>query len=453
MAIGQSLKPLKIGIVGAGFSGTALALDLSRQSQIPIEIFLFEKRERFGVGEAYSTPYPFHLLNIRAHDMSAFAEQPDHFVNWLNSNQEASAYLGPGLAVSEQFVPRLLYGHYLQDLLRGVPSDAITRVQAEVVDIIPQQNQACLILRDQQEVKVDKVVLALGHAQSSFPFPVSAAVNCIHAWDYTAPSHIGKQDPVFIIGTGLSMIDVVLTLYHQGHQGKIYALSRHGLLPLPHAENRVPVVDWQDNLEVGLIGLTKKVRQQSQSYINAGNDWRSIINAMRTHIPSLWAKANLLEKKQFMRHLLPYWNIHRHRVNAHLANLLYQLSSQQQLHILAGRVKEVTEGKAIIQLRAAKKTQQINVNWLINCMGPSFLSQTQSPLIHALLRSGLVSLDPLNLGFAMVSPGVLKEKSGRISSMFYSLGPPAKSIYWESNAVPEIRKQSLDLARHLLNMS
>ena len=301
MATGQS-TPLKIGIIGVGFSGTVLALQLQRLSQVPIEIVLFEKRGCFGLGEAYSTPYPFHLLNIPAHNMSAFEDEPGHFVSWLRANQATNAYLDPNIPITEQFVPRLLYGNYLQDLLCTLQSDVtgkikITWVPTEVTDVIREHDQAKLILRNKKEISVDKVALALGNfSPRSFPFPISADMNCIHhSWDYTAASRIGKHDPVLIIGTGLSMIDVVLTLYHQGHQGKIYALSRHGLLPLPHADQQLPVVGMEENVSNNLLALTKHMRKQSESYVNKGGDWRSM------HQCDAYTSSFCVDKSKFVR--------------------------------------------------------------------------------------------------------------------------------------------------------
>ena len=212
----------------------------------------------------------------------------------------------PTLPVSEQFVPRLLYGDYLQDLLGTLPSDAkfkLTWVPTEVIDVIREHDQAKLILRNKKEISVDKVALALGNfSPASFPFPVSADVNCINnTWDYTTVSHIGRKDPVLIMGTGLSMIDVVLTLYHQGHQGKIYALSRHGLLPLPHADHPLPVVSMEENVADNLLALTKHMRTKSEAYMKNGGDWRAIMNAMRAKVPSIWTTASLFEKKQFIK--------------------------------------------------------------------------------------------------------------------------------------------------------
>ncbi len=449
---------IKIGIIGAGFSGTALAANLHRFSSAPIEIFLFEKRGYFGTGEAYSTPYPFHLLNVLARDMSVFEDDASHFVNWLKANQNVQAYLNHA-PPEEQFVPRLLYGCYLQDLLNTIQADrsgktTLTMVPTEVIDVVPEEGRAKLILRDQTEMRMDKVAFALGNPPPSpFPFPVSSDVNCIHKpWEYTAPQQIDKNAPVLIVGTGLSMIDVVLTLHHQGHQGAIYALSRHGLLPLAHANQSVPPLSLE-NLPIQLRSLTRKVRETSQAQLEKGGDWRSILNGLRLHVPMIWSAASVQDKKRFLRHVLPYWNIHRHRVHRKLADLLEQLSKQQQLHILAGRILKVEQGEATIALRHTHQTKQIKLQWLINCMGPSLsLAITQQPLIDAMLQRDVAMFDPLRLGFDITSVGSLKNKAGVSSPIFYTLGPIAKSLYWESGAVPEIRKQSFNLARHLLEI-
>src|SRR3990167_4297621 len=122
MNIGQA-KSLRIAIIGAGFSGTALAAALHRIVNHPCEITLFDKSGRFGSGDAYSTPFPFHLLNVRACDMSIFEDEPDHYVNWLQSNREIQPYLDQQIPLPDQFTPRIFYGAYLKDLLQKMQYD------------------------------------------------------------------------------------------------------------------------------------------------------------------------------------------------------------------------------------------------------------------------------------------------------------------------------------------
>lgn len=458
MKIKQSL-PLKIGVIGAGFSGAALAANIHRLSQTPVEITLFEKTGQFGLGDAYRTPYQFHLLNVRARDMSAFEDEPSHFVNWLNQTQPSHPQLNSNLSFADQFAPRHAYGQYIKSLISHVRTDIHSKIKlnlqsAEVTDVIAEKNAAILQLKDQGKIKVDKVVLALGNnPAASFPFPVSKDINCIHnPWDYTAIEHIDKKAPILIVGTGLSMIDAVLTLYHQAHEGPIYALSRHGLLPLPHSETGVSVILMQEQLPESLRSLTRHLRLTSEYYINEGGHWQSVVNALRLQFPQIWDRASLLDKKRFLRHVLSYWNIHRHRVHTQIIHKLDELKARQQLQIYGGKVIKVEKDKAHIQLRHSQALLQLEINWLVNCMGPSLrMTDTQQPLLQSLFKNGLAMPDPLNLGLNMLPTGALKESSGKPSSLLYAIGPLRKGISWECGAVPEIRKQCFDLAKHLLN--
>lgn len=455
--MGQRL-PLKIGVIGAGFSGAAAVAALHETVDFPLEIILCDKSGCFGAGDAYRSPFPFHLLNARARDMSALETKPEHFVAWLKTSLQAKKYLDHTQPIGDQFVPRLLYGEYLNELLQTIaarPSHVSLQFEhAEVIDILPKQHGTLLLFSDQRQVIVDKVILALGNgAPLSFSFPITAETRCItNPWDYTAPQQIAKDDPVLIVGTGLSMIDAVLTLTHQHHTGKIYAVSRHGLLPLPHADLKVPFFSMREHLPHSLRLLTKYVRTQSQCHIEAGGDWRSVINAVRTYVPSLWAEASVVEKKRFLRHLLPYWNIHRHRVHAKVAELLNHLAAEQQLTVMSGRLLAVEAERAHIQLRHTHERVALNIKWLINCMGPPLtINAAHQPLVQALIKRGMATLDTLNLGFDTSAVGELKIQSGESSSRFYLLGPYRKGAALETVAVPEIRQQCDLLAKHIVS--
>lgn len=451
--IAEHIQPLRIAIIGAGFSGTALAATLSRYAAHPFKIILIDKRSVFGLGEAYSTPYPYHLLNVRAQDMSAFEEEPNHFVDWLQTVDYPEQQLDQDLPLPRRFAPRMLYGKYLQALLSNIPN--LTCMANEVVDIVPTQQGAQLNMQNGESIFADKVILALGNGMpNAFPFPVSNNIRCINnSWDFASLASIPQQDPVLIVGTGLSMIDAVLTLHHQRHQGNIYALSRHGLLPLPHTEQALPTYDIQTTNQQQCRALTKYVRRQTQTWMQTGGDWRAIIQSLRVHIPAIWSQATVEERKRFLRHVLPFWNIHRHRVHHKLAALLAEKSQQAQLKIMAGRILEVRDSVAKIRLRHRNETISRNISWLINCMGPSpRLIDQKQPLINALQQRGLASFDALNLGFSITSSGAVIENSGQASAFLFALGPPTKGMLWETSAVPEIRKQCLTLAKHLAGL-
>ncbi len=456
MSNDQTGVPLKIGIVGAGFSGTALAATFVRLAKRPLQVYLFEK-DKFAQGEAYSTTFPFHWLNVRARDMSAYEDLPNHFVDWLNRQPDLTPYLSSDLPIPDQFVSRVLYGVYLKELLdqaeqtQGVAK--LVKVNDEVTAITSLPNQKIMLsVKSSADVEVDKVILAFGnHAPSSFKFPIHTSITAINdPWNYDLINAIPKTDGVAIVGTGLSMIDATLLLHHHQHTGPIYAISRRGLLPLPHTDAHDDVVyNLPADIPTRLRPLIKWLRHQMTVHESRGGDWRSVVTAVRHHIPAIWAGFTLTDRKQFLRHVLSYWNVHRHRVHPAIAALLSALLEKGQLHLLAGHVLGTDESGVVVQIRGEQGKQHLPVKWLINCMGPSLnITSVDQSLIQSILANGLL-VDPLNLGFSVTAEGALQTANQHSSASLYTLGPPAKSATWECNAVPEIRKQVMSLVRSI----
>lgn len=443
-----STFPRRIAIIGGGFTGTSLVVEISRFYTEPLEIYFFEKTATFCQGEAYRTPFPFHLLNVRAKEMSIFEEEPDHFSHWLISSSLARAYLDLREPIEEQFLPRFLYHHYLQSMLEKAQSQSrstqIYLKPLEVMDIKQTSTKLVLLLSDQTRLQVDKAILALGNGyQRPFVFPTDTKIKCIDsAWNYRAPLDIPRTDSVLIVGTGLSMVDTVLTLSHQQHEGQICAISRHGLLPLPHLSQPSALLSWEHPFD-GLRSLLKKVRQTGEDLVKTEQDWRSIFQALRNQFNHYWLQSATSHKKQFLRHVLPYWNVHRHRLPATVYQHLEVLKERQQLKILSARLLGVKSQTAFLRLRYQHQTTTLPVQWIINCTGPSLAQAEQRPpLLNALLKRGLVSLNELKLGVAASIQGQSINALGKYSSQLYVAGPLMKGIHWECTAVPDIRKNN-----------
>lgn len=451
-----SRSRLKIAIIGGGFTGTSLALEIFRHYTQPVDVYLFEKSGVFSQGEAYRTPFPFHLLNVRAKEMSAFEEDPDHFSNWLTASSLAQTHLDSSFPVHEQFAPRFLYHHYLQSLLQQTQSHtASVRIWLKPIEVMNVKSEGTgltLLLGDQTTLQVDKAVLALGNGHpGAFSFPIEADIKRVDdAWEYRAPLEISRHDPVLILGTGLSMVDTVLTLHHQQHQGKIYALSRHGLLPLPHLRETSSFLPLEYSF-AGLREIVRRVRQAGQHLAAMDLDWRSVFQTLRKQINDYWMQSDISSKKQFLRHVLPYWNIHRHRLPAHISELLNRLMQQQQLEILSGRVLQVKDQTAFLRLRHESRMTTLPARWLINCMGPSLSQEHQRPpLLNVLMKQGMIMLNELKLGLAASIQGQIINAAGQVSSQLYVAGPLMKGVYWECTAVPDIRKNTNSLASVLM---
>ena len=92
----QGTAELPVAIVGAGFSGTLLAVNLLR---LGARVVLIERDEAFlAKGVAYGTRRAEHLLNVRVSNMSAYPDDADHFLRWMGFDTADQA---------NRFVPRL----------------------------------------------------------------------------------------------------------------------------------------------------------------------------------------------------------------------------------------------------------------------------------------------------------------------------------------------------------
>ena len=106
-----------VAIVGSGYSGTMVAVHLAR-AQRGLRVGLIDRGKAFGRGVAYGTTDPKHLLNVRAEQMGAFSNDIEHFYKWLQTHPENLAAAGIRELRADAFIPRVVFGDYIQDLLR-----------------------------------------------------------------------------------------------------------------------------------------------------------------------------------------------------------------------------------------------------------------------------------------------------------------------------------------------
>src|SRR5688572_292159 len=106
-------KRLRVTICGGGASAVLLLTALRGKYLGSLEVTVIEPRAQLGLGVAYSTTCPLHLLNTRAGNMSAH-DNPDDFLQWLRSEHPRR----PLNWTRNDFAPRGLYGRYLQTRLK-----------------------------------------------------------------------------------------------------------------------------------------------------------------------------------------------------------------------------------------------------------------------------------------------------------------------------------------------
>jgi uncharacterized NAD(P)/FAD-binding protein YdhS len=454
-----------IAIIGAGFSGTLLSLHLLRRCPPATKIYLIERNRQFGRGQAYSTPNPSHLLNVPAGRMSAFHDQPSHFLDWLQAQPE-SELMGV-VPAAGTFVPRELFGAYVRSLLneeirRAEPRDRLELVRGEVLGIDRTSHPLVLTLDRDRTIEADLAILAVGNFppeptpladQSFYDTPFYRA----DPWAPDVLSDLDPAVPVLLVGTGLTMVDAVISLLDQGHVGPIHALSRRGLLPRRHAA--APPAPPGEHLPfpTGVRALTRFLRTESKRQLAAGGSWHAVVDELRPFTVDVWQAMPVEDKKRFLRHMRPWWDVHRHRMAGPVADRIEAARASGQLRIQAGRVRSyaVVDGavRAEILLRGAEAPTSLGIGRVVNCAGPGAdYDRISHPLVRKLLDDGTVRPDPLRLGLAVTGTCALINLSGAISRRVFAVGPVTKGTFWEMTAVPDIRRQCELLALHLSSL-
>lgn len=418
---------LPVVIVGGGFSGVMLAARLAERGQTSV---LIERGAAFGPGVAYSATLDAHRLNVRTERMSALAERPGDFADWLKAHH-------PDHADPNGFAPRRLYGLYIRarlDAVEAAHPGLIQRAKGEAVAVEGQS----VVLSDGRRIAGRAVVLATGNpAPRSIPTTQSPRI-LSDPWAPGVLDRIQPEDAVLILGSGLTMVDVVLALQAQGWRGQATAVSRRGLLPRAHGAHHDAAVTLPPEALTGALSQ----RLASARRLAREHGWRRVMEGYRPITAELWRTATTAERARFLRHLRPWWDVHRHRIAPEIASALDALIAGGRLSVIAGRVAatEVSPDAVTLSVHSPRRAMRpLTVQWLIDCTGPGHDAAT-TPLSAALIAEGRARLDPLKLGLDLDDAGHVMHADGTPDPDLYVLGPPARAALWETIAVPDIRQ-------------
>jgi uncharacterized NAD(P)/FAD-binding protein YdhS len=443
----------------------AQLLKQTRENFIPLNVTLVERRGAIGEGVAYGTRDLLHLLNVPAGRMSAWPDRPDDFLKWVQTHKRP--------ATASDFLPRQWYGEYVRETVlttaeNASPSGQLNVVLDEVRRVAHRPDQGWLVhLGWGSSIQADAVVLAVGHRPPDDPIgqrwsgPRTRYI--VDPWRPLALDVVGPHENVVILGSGLSAVDAVLTLTRTQRDASITMISRRGLLPQSHAPAPLAPVDLKPTIEeilsrpegVRAVELSRRLRKLTRELASQGIDWRSVVDGLRPYTVQLWRSMSLQERRRFIRHLRPFWEIHRHRMAIGIAKQFRELHDSDQANAIAGRVVSAigseTGVELMIEQRHAKNPLALKTDWVINCTGPSPTNiAAANPAIGSLLVDGWLRADPLMLGLDVSENGQAIKRDGSIANDLYVVGTLRKAQDWESTAVPELRVQAADVATQLL---
>ena len=428
-----SEQETQVAVIGGGFAGTMAAVQLARRGII---VVLLGRGRQIGKGVAYSTEDPAHLLNIPAAKMSAWPDRPDDFVAAI-----ADAGFGP-----EDYVPRLLFGKYLRAILENSSVSVLT---GDAVAAEREEDGWTIRLDDGRAVKAKSVVLALGNQPPdalSYAHGLPEGVFAGNPWEEAGKAAIAAASAsggdLLTVGSGLSMIDVALSLDAAGHRGRMVAVSRRGQIPRASFTVRSDVPSSAE-APVGSLGeLWRWVRRRARE-----TEWRDTVDSLRPRTHELWQSLSVTDQRRFMRHARPWWDVHRHRVAPQVGAVIERMIADGRLEVIAGRVQSLASVNggidAVIRPRGAAENdppRRFAVG--INCTGPLHdIRHSRDPLLRGLLDAGLAEPDELGIGMKIDG-----EARVTATDQLWAVGSLGKSRYWEITAVPDIRVQAEQVA-------
>ena len=420
-----------IAVVGGGASGVLAAIHLLRDAPVPVRILIIEPRGELGRGIAYGTDDLGHLLNVRAGCLSALPDQPDHFTAWAGR--------GRSQVNGESFLPRAWYGVYLRSLL-----EPVEHVPASVTSVSAAGSRVEIHLSDGGRRTVDRVVLAPGSSPPSWPGSLGGPGDrwIDDPWSPDAFEVADPEQPVLLVGTGLTAVDAALSLHAAGHR-RIVATSRHGLLPAAHPEHPDPPLPIEPPSRPTARSLFAWARATAEE---AGG-WGRVVDALRPQTDSLWGAMTADERVRLLRHVQRRWETQRHRMAPTVARRIESMLASGQLTVVPGGVRCAHEAPGAIQ--AVVGDHLVRFGAVVNCTGPTALvRQSSNPLVRNLLARRVVRPGPLGFGFDTDEAGCVPG-SGRT---LWLLGPLRRGRRWETTAIPEIRNQATSLPGALWRM-
>ena len=408
----------RVVVVGGGAAGTLVAIHLAHQANRETEVTVVEPRPRLGEGVAYSTRDESHLLNVPAGGMSIYPNDTLHFARWAESNEG-------------DYVPRRRYAAYLREelerLLRENRKVILRHVRLPAIAVT---NSPLSVDVVGERIRADRVVIALGNASPTRPEWLGAidAPRVVNdPWAHGALDRVRDGSTVLCIGTGLTFVDVALSLTRRSCQ--VTATSRHGLLPQAHAPATPEPTLAQLSDTSSPATVLRWIREQS--------DWRAALQALRPETQRIWRNWTETDRRQFLRHSRRHWDVHRHRMAPEVAQSLQ---------------KSITDGTVVVQRGDGRRLAESGAyDYIVLCTGPDDGAAISQPPLASLVARGLARSGPHGMGIDTdPDTGQLLAADGTLVPDVFALGPMRRGTLWESTAIPEIRSEASRLAAMLL---
>ncbi|MFG1423314.1 FAD/NAD(P)-binding protein [Roseixanthobacter liquoris] len=451
----QASRPA-IVIIGGGLAGVLAAIKIIDATATPLDIAIVESRAELGRGIAYSTPDPDHLVNGPARVFSLHADRPEHLTQWVLANAGRRGWApDEGAPPGDAFLPRILYGDYVQDELARALRDGEGRVRFQhvrdtAVDLAPARLGYAVHLASGAALAADQVVLATGLHAAERGIRIGARLRDSgryvgDVWRDGAFAGAERDGEILLLGTSLTTLDALISLEKQGFRGTYVAISRRGQL----VNRRREVEPWANFLDAAALprrigDLLRLVQRERRAVAAAGEDWQRLTPVLKQHLIGLWAGASDAERRRFVRHLRVFWDVSLHRAAPGSIAFLEQVQAQGRFRQVAGTVTDLAaapDGRVdvVVRPRGASAPQTLTVDRVVNGLGHDFdWRRIAHPLVRNAVARDLVRPHPTGYGIAAdAASGAVLDAAGRASQSLFAIGHPLRGASWESSAIGE----------------
>jgi len=436
--------PLTVGVIGGGFTGAATAIACLAHLSMPFRLLIIEPSAVLGRGVAYGSHHPLHLLNVRTRDLSIRASQPGDFLNWaFRQLDQGENHDGLHEALAHTFLPRQLFGEYVrQRLFETVeqrPDVEFSVVSATARALRAERGGYVVELDGGGTVLCGAVILATAYGVQG-----ASTKGALVPFEALPGDQLARAQSIALIGSGLTMVDVLISARRDGFQGIATVISRRGQLPRPHAAKGVVPQHLALPRSKRVSMLEASLRIACEMAEENGTPWQAVINGVRSTLQEIWQALPVAEQARFLRHLRPFFDAHRHRLPSEVHARLTADFDKGRAVLLRGSATSVArtgDGYRIeIMRRGASAPEILKADLAFDCSG--FKPDLDQPLIKTMVEAGLARPDAHRLGLAVEPNGQVLGRDNEITRGLFAIGPLCQGTLWEITAVPEIVRQA-----------
>lgn len=451
----------RIAIIGGGFTGTAAAIRLCGSVPAQLSITIIEPREELGGGLAYGGDDPDHRVNGTHELLVLFPDDIGHFARWYEAagasvrDPEARAESGV------RYVRRSDVRRYMNETLQSTLDEnahgtTVHHVRDRAVGARRVDHGVELELASGRTLAPDLIILAFGGQRPSPPRTVTAAARTHPGYigdpfDTEALSTISPDNAVLLVGTGLTAADVLATLSRRGHSGPIKAISRRGLLPQPQGAapdvaalmqrlaRPMPRFIERHGAGLSLRAAVRALRQDMATAVAEGRDLKAPFDEARDAAGWLWPNFTETEKRRFLRHLKPWYDVNRYRMVPQTGDTVAAMVDSGQLEFRVARLAGLEargERLEALLIRRDRTSTRESFDTVINCTGPRTLSD--DGFVAALCDCGLARPDSMGLGFEVDAEGRVLDSEGNAQDAIWAFGLLTRGRFGDMTAIPQI---------------